>query len=77
VILQSTQLIEQAYQLGLTDATDILFWGLNGLRYHHAFTEHPKVLEQLSKTQKAPGTLSKHVIAVNINLDNQSLSFNE
>lgn len=77
VILQSTQLVEQAYQLGLTEATDILFWGLNGLRYQTAFTQHPKVLEQIAKAQKEPSTLSKHIIDANINLESQLLSINE
>jgi hypothetical protein len=77
VILQSTQLVEQAYQLGLTEATDILFWGLNGLRYQTAFTQHPKVLEQIAKAQEEPSTLSKHVIDANINLESQSLFINE
>lgn len=69
VIIQATQLIEQADKLGLTDVADILFWGLNGLRYQHVFTTHPQVLEQIPKAQQAPGTLSKHVIDANINLE--------
>lgn len=77
VILQSTRLVEQAYQLGLSDATDILFWGLNGLRYNEVFTKHPKVLEQIPKVQKVSGTLSKHVIDANIHLESQSLSLKE
>ncbi|OCG25106.1 hypothetical protein A9G22_02575 [Gilliamella sp. App2-1] len=77
VILHSTQLVEQAYQLGLTEATDILFWGLNGLRYQTAFTQHPNVLEQIAKAQKVPSTLSKQVIDAHINLESPSLSINE
>jgi hypothetical protein len=77
VIMQSTQLVEQAYQLGLTDATDTLFWGLNGLRFQTAFTQSPKVLEQIPKAQKEPGSLSKHIIKANINLESQSTSFEE
>ncbi|WP_294952996.1 hypothetical protein [uncultured Gilliamella sp.] len=69
VIIQATQLIEQTDKLGLTDVADILFWGLNGLRYQHVFTTHPQVLEQIPKAQQAPGTLSKHVIDANINLE--------
>lgn len=69
VIIQATQLIEQADKLGLTDVADILFWGLNGLRYQHVFTTHPQVLEQIPKAQQSPGTLSKHVIDANINLE--------
>ena len=69
VISQSTQLVEQAYQLGLTHATDILFWGLNGLRYHQVFTEHPQIFEQIRKAQQEPGTFSKHVINANINFE--------
>lgn len=69
VIIQATQLIEQADKLGLTDVADILFWGLNGLHYQHVFTTHPQVLEQIPKAQQAPGTLSKHVIDANINLE--------
>ncbi|MCT6867650.1 MAG: hypothetical protein M3Z63_06165, partial [Gilliamella apicola] len=69
VILQSTQLVEQAYQLGLTDATDILFWGLNGLRYHQVFTEHPQIFEQIRKAQQEPGSFSTHVINANINFE--------
>jgi hypothetical protein len=69
VILQATQLVEQAYQLGLLDAADILFWGLNGLRYGKTFTEYSKVLEQIPKAQKVPGTLSKHVIDANIHFE--------
>ncbi|MCX8600289.1 MULTISPECIES: hypothetical protein [unclassified Gilliamella] len=69
VIIQATQLIEQADKLGLTDVADILFWGLNGLRYQHVFTTHPQVLEQIPKAQQSPSTLSKHVIDANINLE--------
>lgn len=69
VIIQATQLIEQADKLGLTDVADILFWGLNGLRYQHVFTTHPQVLEQIPKAQQSPGTLSKLVIDANINLE--------
>jgi hypothetical protein len=77
VILHSTQLVEQAYQLGLTEATDILFWGLNGLRYQTAFTQHPNVLEQIAKARKEPGTFSKHVIDAQIQLESPSLSIYE
>ncbi|WP_085248755.1 hypothetical protein, partial [Gilliamella mensalis] len=69
VILHSTQLVEQAYQLGLNEVADILFWGLNGLRYQTAFTNHPNVLEQIAKAPKEPSTLSKHVIDAHINLE--------
>lgn len=71
VIIQATQLIEQADRLGLTDAADILFWGLNGLRYHYMFTKHPEVLKQIPKAQLAPGSFSKHVIDAKINLESQ------
>jgi hypothetical protein len=77
VIMQATQLVEQAYQLGLTDANDIQFWGLNGLRYQTAFTQHPNVLEQIAKAQKEPSTFSKHVINAQIHLEISSLSINE
>ena len=77
VISQSTQLVEQAYQLGLTHATDILFWGLNGLRYHQVFTEHPQIFEQIRKAQQEPGTFSKHVINANIHFESQLLADKE
>lgn len=77
VIMQATQYVERAYQLGLTDAADILFWGLNGLRYHQVFTNHPEVLEQVPKAQQAPGSFSKHVIDADIHLESQSLSLKE
>ncbi|OCG32453.1 hypothetical protein A9G33_03575 [Gilliamella sp. Choc3-5] len=77
VIMQATQLVEQAYQLGLTDANDIQFWVLNGLRYQTAFTQHPNVLEQIAKAEKEPSTFSKHVINAQIHLEISSLSINE
>ena len=71
VIIDATNYVEQAYQLGLTDVTDIVFWGLNGLRYQQLFTTHPQVLEQIPKAQQTPSTLSNHIIDANIDFDNQ------
>jgi hypothetical protein len=74
VIVQSTQLVEQAYQLNLTDIEDILFWGLNGLRYQSDFTQHPQVLALIKQTQTQPGTLSKRLIDAKIKIENDSVS---
>lgn len=69
IIVEAEYYVDQAYQLGLTDAADILFWGLNGLRYHKAFTLNPNVLEHIPKAIKAPGTLSRRIIEAKINIE--------
>lgn len=59
VIMQSTKLVEQAMELGLTNYADILFWGLNGLTFKVDFTQYPEALDIVEKAKKLPGTLSQ------------------
>lgn len=73
IIVEATQLVEQAMQLGLVDAGDILFWGICGLRHHQAFTQNPKVLMLTELAKKTPGTLSTQISNANIAIESTNI----